>query len=61
MQRLYERETCFLRLNYKDTDGHTKRKLEEERKNVMLDYNSKTFGKVAIGVHGMELPKFTEE
>ena len=24
----------------------------------MLDYNMKTFGKVAIGVHGKELPKF---
>ena len=27
----------------------------------MLDYNLKTFGRVAIGVHGKELPKFSEE
>jgi hypothetical protein len=61
MQRLYDRETCFLRLNYKDSEGHTKRKLDEERKKDLLDYNLKTFGRVVVGVHGMELPKFTEE
>jgi hypothetical protein len=27
----------------------------------MIDYNMKTFGKVSIGVHGMELPKFVED
>ena len=27
----------------------------------MLDYNMKTFGKAAIGVHGKELPKFSED
>lgn len=27
----------------------------------MLDYNMKTFGKVSIGVHGKELPKFSED
>ena len=27
----------------------------------MLDYNMNTFGKVSIGVHGKELPKFAEE
>jgi hypothetical protein len=26
----------------------------------MLDYNMKTFGKVSIGVHGKELPKYSE-
>jgi phage terminase small subunit len=50
-----------LRINYKDTDGFTKRKLEEERKKDMLDYNLNTFGRAAIGVHGMELPKFLED
>ena len=61
MQRLYERETCFLRINHKDVEGYTKRKLDHERKQDMLDYNMSTFGKVAIGVHGMELPKFSED
>lgn len=27
----------------------------------MLDYNMKTFGRVAIGVHGKELPKFQND
>jgi hypothetical protein len=26
----------------------------------MLEYNMSTFGKVAIGVHGKELPKYSE-
>ena len=60
MQRLKEREDCFLRLNFKEDDGRTKRQLEEERKKEMLDYNMKTFGKVSIGVHGKELPKYSE-
>ena len=58
MQRLYERETCFLRIAHKETPSKTKQKLNEERKKEMLDYNMKTFGRVAIGVHGKELPKF---
>lgn len=61
MQRLKEREDCFLRVAYKDVDGKTKRQIEEERKKEMLDYNMKTFGKVSIGVHGKELPKYAEE
>ena len=27
----------------------------------MVEYNSQTFGKVAIGVHGKELPKFLKD
>ena len=43
---------------YKDSDGKTKRQINEDRKKEMLEYNMKTFGKVSIGVHGKELPKF---
>lgn len=32
----------------------------EERKKEMLEYNMKTFGKISIGVHGKELPKYSE-
>lgn len=60
MLRLKEREDCFLRLNFKEEDGRTKWLLEEERKREMLEYNMKTFGKVSIGVHGKELPKYSE-
>ncbi len=27
----------------------------------MLEYNMHTFGKVSIGVHGKELPKYNED
>lgn len=61
MQRLYDRETCYLRIAHKEGTSKSKKKLEEEKKKQMLDYNMHTFGKVAIGVHGKELPKFSED
>lgn len=61
MQRLYERETCFLRIAHKEQEGETKHRLEEKRKKEMLEYNMKIFGRVTIGVHGKELPKYSEE
>jgi hypothetical protein len=30
--RLEDREACYLRLGYKETDGKTKQQIEEERK-----------------------------
>lgn len=60
MTRLKEREDCLLRVAYKETEGKTKRKIDEERKKEILENNMKTFGKVSIGVHGKELPKFSE-
>ena len=60
MQRLKEREDAYIRIAYKDQESKTKHQLEEERKKEMLEYNMKTFGKVSIGVHGKELPKFSE-
>jgi hypothetical protein len=61
MQRLKERENCFLRIAYNDVDGKTKRQLQEDRKKDMLAYNMETFGKVSIGVHGKELPKYSDD
>jgi len=61
LNRLKEREDCFLRIAYKDVDGRTKRQIDEERKRDMHEYNMKTFGKVSIGVHGKELPKFSDD
>jgi hypothetical protein len=60
MLRLKEREDCFLRMAYKDKDGKTKRQIEEDRKKEMLENNMNKFGKVCIGVHGKELPKYGE-
>lgn len=61
MQRLKEREDCFLRVAYKEHDGKTKRALQDARRKEMLDYNMHTFGKVSIGVHGKELPKYNDD
>lgn len=38
----------------------TKRKLTHERKQALIDDNMEKFGKVSIGVHGFELPKFRD-
>ena len=56
--RLQEREDCVLRLGHKDYERKTKVGIAEQRKQEMIDYNIKTFGAQAIGVHGKELPKF---
>lgn len=37
------------------------RALTEERKKVMIEENMNKFGKVSIGIHGKELPKYTLE
>jgi hypothetical protein len=61
MERLKEREDCHLRLAFKEVEGSTYKKIVEDRKKEMLENNIKVFGKVSIGVHGVELPKFSEE
>ena len=61
MKRLKEREDCFLRVAYKEEEGKTKRALAEDRRKDMLEYNMHTFGKVSIGVHGKELPKYSDD
>ena len=47
-------------MGYKNEDRPTQKQIAESRKKEMVDYNMKTFGKLAIGVHGKELPKFAE-
>lgn len=60
MQRLKEREDCYLRIAFKEVDGKTKRQIDEERKKEMLENNMRNFGKQCIGVHGKELPKYSD-
>lgn len=38
----------------------TQKKLAEQVKKEMADYSIKTFGNVAVGIHGRELAKFSE-
>lgn len=59
MNRLKEREEAQMRLAYKETDGKTKKAIEEQRKKEMHESNVKLFGRQTIGVHGCELPKFS--
>jgi len=57
-QRIDEREACHLRLGYKETPGLTYSKIQEERKNQMVQNMTQKFGNVTVGIHGQELPKF---
>lgn len=49
-----------MRLAHTATDRATYNQIVEARKKEMIDYNMKTFGNVAIGIHGKELPKFAQ-
>ncbi len=60
-ERLILREETFLRYSYKANQRRTGRILTQERKDQMIQENMHKFGKISIGVHGKELPKFTEK
>lgn len=49
----------MLRLVLGMPEGLTKEKLRARRRKEMLSYNLATFGNVAVGIHGKELPKFS--
>jgi hypothetical protein len=59
--RLRLREEAFQRNSYKKYEARTLRQLTEERKKQMFEDNMGKFGKISIGVHGRELPKFSDE
>ena len=59
-ERLKQRESAFQRLSYKENPTKTLRSITEERKKDMIEYNSQNFGKISIGVHGKDLPKYSE-
>lgn len=60
VERLNEREDEIFAKLYKSENGMTFTKLQEQRKKEIFDYNLKHFSQHAIGVHGQELPKFSE-
>lgn len=51
-QRLEDRESCQLRLGYKDTQGKTKGVIVEQRKKEVIDNLTKKYGQVTVGIHG---------
>jgi hypothetical protein len=61
--RLEEREGCFLRKTYKPegVTGRVKAMIDKERKDVVIENLTKKYGTVTIGIHGQELPKYSEK
>ena len=60
VERLNEREDEIFAKMYSNEDRKTFTKIKEQRRKETNDYNIKTFSKQTIGVHGHELPKFSE-
>ena len=58
--RIEEREMCHLRAQHKTEPTLTKPHIEARRRQDMIVDMTKKFGTVTVGVHGMELPKFSE-
>ena len=60
IERLDERENEIFKNLYKSEEGMTFNKIKEKRRKETNEYNMKTFANQPIGVHGHELPKFSE-
>jgi len=60
VERLNLREDEVIADGYFTDDRQTLRKIKEKRRKETVEYNMKTFSKQTIGVHGHELPKFSE-
>lgn len=60
IERLNLREDEIIADGYFTDDRKTLRKVKEQRRKDTVEYNMKTFSKQTIGVHGHELPKFSE-
>ena len=56
--RLEDREACRQRLGYKEVPTKTKRDVDDQRKQEIIDNLTKKYGQVTVGIHGQELPKF---
>lgn len=61
VERLNLREDEIFEINHHIGDRMTNTKLKEARKIDNVQYNMKVFSKQTIGVHGHELPKFSED
>ena len=60
IERLEEREDEIFAKLYNEKEGKTYSKIKEEERKKINEYNIKTFSNETIGVHGHELPKFSE-
>lgn len=59
-QRLNAREMCYLRMQQKDAPTKTKVDIVNKRRKEMVEENTQKFGAQTIGIHGQELPKYSE-
>lgn len=50
--RVEERETCLLRIGYKEGQGKTKQTIDDQRKKETIDNLTKKYGNVTVGIHG---------
>jgi hypothetical protein len=60
IDRLNEREDEIFAKLYRDKEGLTYSKIKDQKRREANEYNIKTFSNQALGVHGHELPKFSE-
>ena len=60
IERLNEREDEIFAKLYLDKEGLTYSKIKGQKRREINEYNIKTFSSQALGVHGHELPKFSE-
>ena len=60
IDRLNEREDEIFAKLYIDKEGLTYSKIKDQKRKEINEYNIKTFSHQALGVHGHELPKFSE-
>ena len=61
IERLNMREDEIFDMGYFVDNRKTYSKIKEGKRKENVDYNMKTFSKQTIGVHGHELPKFSED
>lgn len=61
VERLNIREEEIYNIGYSSMNRKTLTKIKEERRKENLDYNMKVFSNQTIGVHGHELPKFSND
>ena len=60
IERLKKREDEIFEKLYSEKEGLTYSKIKEKQRKLINEYNTKHFSNETLGVHGHELPKFSE-
>lgn len=50
--RLEDREACRQRLGYKEVPAKTKKNIEDQRKQEIIENLTSKYGQVTVGIHG---------